>query len=348
VDDDGNYHILDMNSSRIVVFNPDGTYSHTIGRLGSGPGDLSYPISLWYRNGLLYVSDSSPLRLTRFNPDGSLVDVTTRYEITSAGIVPEIDLTEEGHILLYLRDYQKEDRLRSVALKVVVLSSRDDTLAVLATSTPQAIDPLHVRPGVRSHPILIHYSSYPNAIYRPGKGILLASGMEPVLRWYDLRGRPVQEVFLNLPEEIPSATDRRMIEESYDRLLETAPLRMDERAGTYSRDEIQLQRDNISFPDHKAYWSSIFVDREGYYWLRLSSSQLSGPRENEPVGFRVLDPDGKYLGDTWTPPVIGAMPGDGYLMALVLDERTGERIPTVFRMRSAIEGLIYPVPPGSP
>jgi hypothetical protein len=167
--------------------------------------------------------------------------------------------------------------------------------------------------------------------------------MEPVLRWFDLRGRPVQEVILNLPEEIPSPSDRIMIEEYYDRLLETAPLQMNERAGiTYSRTEVQLQRDNITFPDHKAYWSGIYVDGAGYYWLRMSSSRLHGPRKNEPVGFRVLDPNGRYLGDTWTPPVIGALPGDGYLMALVLDERTGERIPTVFRVRSAIESLQYP------
>jgi hypothetical protein len=168
IDDDGNLYVLDNNSSRIVVYHPDGTYSQTIGRLGSGPGDLNYPTDLWYRDELLYVSQGTPLRLSRFKPDGSLVDVTTRYEIPSAGIVPEIDLTEDGHLLLHLRSYQKEDRLQSVALKVVVLSSRDDTLAVLSTSSPMEADPLHVQRGVRAHPV--PFSSVPSRPRSTGRG----------------------------------------------------------------------------------------------------------------------------------------------------------------------------------
>jgi hypothetical protein len=64
----------------------------------------------------------------------------------------------------------------------------------------------------------------------------------------------------------------------------------------------------------------------------------------------VAAPDGEYLGDTTLPPMVlsdfaGIQIVGGHLLALVEDPESGERVPTVYRIRPAIDGLRYPAPP---
>jgi hypothetical protein len=67
----------------------------------------------------------------------------------------------------------------------------------------------------------------------------------------------------------------------------------------------------------------------------------------------VAAPDGEYLGDTTLPPMVltdfaGIQIIGGRLLALVEDPETAERVPTVYRIRPAIDGLRYPVTPQDP
>lgn len=71
-DDRGNIYVLDYPAQDIRVFRSDGSFSHTIGRKGEGPGEFTSAAGLnWGPDGLLWVWGSQ--RYSVFQPDGTFV-----------------------------------------------------------------------------------------------------------------------------------------------------------------------------------------------------------------------------------------------------------------------------------
>ena len=69
----------------------------------------------------------------------------------------------------------------------------------------------------------------------------------------------------------------------------------------------------------------------------------SRPCPNEVYRARVVSPEGRYAGDTQTPPVYAPIGFEGDLfLALVTNPETGERVPTVYRLRPTVPGLDFP------
>jgi len=61
----------------------------------------------------------------------------------------------------------------------------------------------------------------------------------------------------------------------------------------------------------------------------------------------VISPEGEYLGDTlWPvslePAGIGPEIVDDFLLTIVVDEETEERVPTIYRITSIAEDLKFP------
>jgi len=78
VDGRGRMYVLDYLSQDIRVFEPDGSYSHTIGRSGEGPGELMRAAGLnWAPDGNLWVWDSGG-RFSIFTPEGEFVETRPR------------------------------------------------------------------------------------------------------------------------------------------------------------------------------------------------------------------------------------------------------------------------------
>jgi hypothetical protein len=107
-------------------------------------------------------------------------------------------------------------------------------------------------------------------------------------------------------------------------------------------------RDNLAFGEFVPYWTSVVVDESGYMWLRKHET-AEQREESGIVPFRVLSPEGEYLGDTRCPfsaldygYLRYASIAHGYLVALVLDADTRERIPTVFRLIPRNDDMAYP------
>ena len=64
-------------STEILVFEPDGTYRGEIGRRGEGPGEFRSLTGLGMHGDTLWAGDAMSGRVTRFRPDGSLLEIIT-------------------------------------------------------------------------------------------------------------------------------------------------------------------------------------------------------------------------------------------------------------------------------
>jgi hypothetical protein len=73
-DSHGRIYVLDRMSKDVRVFNADGTFSHSFGREGQGPGEFSFPQAIAVNDGdSVLVVDDGTARYSVFAPDGSFL-----------------------------------------------------------------------------------------------------------------------------------------------------------------------------------------------------------------------------------------------------------------------------------
>jgi hypothetical protein len=58
--------VTDAQRDLVIVFAPDGTFSHTLGETGTGPGQFVHPAGLAVQSGRLAVADSQNQRVQVF------------------------------------------------------------------------------------------------------------------------------------------------------------------------------------------------------------------------------------------------------------------------------------------
>jgi hypothetical protein len=76
VDDAGRIYVVDGQNDRILTFEPHGHHIATLGRYGSGPGELRRPSGLWIRDDTLIIADAGNGRLQRWTPTGEYLSMT--------------------------------------------------------------------------------------------------------------------------------------------------------------------------------------------------------------------------------------------------------------------------------
>lgn len=117
------------------------------------------------------------------------------------------------------------------------------------------------------------------------------------------------------------------------------------------RDGLLGQKTSAQYPEHKAFWSFTHVEEPGgWLWLTVPVPTFGtyvrdSPRIQQQQIFRILNPAGEFIGVTSWPPEVGRFATNvvrGHLLAMVPDPETEEEIPTVYLIRPAVEGLIYP------
>ncbi len=215
------------------------------------------------------------------------------------------------------------------------------------------------------------FAPLPVARYVPGRGIVLTTGEEPVLEWFDLDGTPISRVRIDaLPDEI-TAEDETDFEVGWRRALQevTNEERARERSRSQNRPprnrrELMEMMETISargrlesmkrymtLPRTKAFWDHLFVDEAGFTWLRVPDEYHWG---SGAVRHRywILSPEGEFLGTTLTPPTMPtvnfqeqfrAVPlAHGHFMGITSDESTGTWRLTVYRVTPAVSGLSWP------
>lgn len=87
----------------------------------------------------------------------------------------------------------------------------------------------------------------------------------------------------------------------------------------------------------------IAVDDFGFIWASEPDACSSSP-----VGetrYRILSPEGEYLGDTYYPDIgiadYSGTPSRGHLLCAYEDEETGAPMVVVLKIKSAVRGFEY-------
>ena len=329
----GFFFVEDQFNVRIAVFDPTGHYVRSIGRKGNGPGEFSMMWKLMGLNGdVLTIYDLSLARTTLYRTDGTLLDVFSYSKAIS--LASSQHRTPEGYLVIINEPFQIQDNLRYSGVGFLTLSAEMDTLGSAETPlVPTMCRYLVPVMGIeQSFWIPMPYAPHPEAVYVAGRGVLLSTGAEPILFWYALDGTLIQKVLLDLPD--PTLTEREK-----DAYLEALDRRIEELEGRRKESQIAIRK-GLIFPEAKAYWSITAVDDAGYVWLGIPES----PEERERAGggriYRLLSPEGEYLGITRAP-ARGLVMGRR-LLAVITDPETDEDIPTVWRLVPAVKGFIYP------
>lgn len=121
VDDDGNCYILDLGASVIFVWNSDGSFSHTIGKPGEGPGELSFMARGGGPQGYVgahgksvYVYNGSKRNLEVFNRAGEY-QRSIALDIRG-GRTGSFYVTSNSEFLIYQQSFMRETPQREVIL----------------------------------------------------------------------------------------------------------------------------------------------------------------------------------------------------------------------------------------
>jgi hypothetical protein len=94
LDDENNIYLLDTQLSHVQVYSPTGDHLKTLGRKGSGPGEIRNPVDMSFMpDGTLGLVQSFPGKIIKLHPDGAPADT----------YIPEtMDTVEGGFLLLSL------------------------------------------------------------------------------------------------------------------------------------------------------------------------------------------------------------------------------------------------------
>ena len=86
-DGDDNIYVLDSFAQQIYAFDSEGTYSHSIGREGEGPGEISSYVSAIGvgPDNRIWVPDLRPSRISLFERDGTFVAAIRRHGFPGTG-----------------------------------------------------------------------------------------------------------------------------------------------------------------------------------------------------------------------------------------------------------------------
>jgi hypothetical protein len=270
-DAQGNLYVLDRAGSRVVVFDGTGAFVRSMGRAGSGPGELGFPGGLDVEaDGTVNVIDFGKRGMVRFDPAGEPLGVEPLPPQYGGGFVRRLD----GARVLPVRR-----PVGDVASDALLRVQGSDT-TVLAQLTPVAT----------------------KAIQLPSCGMGF-SGMPPLftpsLRWaaagsrialsttgqYDIaifeNGREVRRVRRDIAPT--PATEALALEE----VGESMQVRTDGGVRRCDAREVVEQR---GFAAMVPAVGELALSPDGWLWVRRG-----GPRES-PRAIDVFDASGDYAG----------------------------------------------------
>jgi len=331
MDTDGFFYVADPFDCRIAVYSPDGEYQRSIGRKGSGPGEYDILTVVCFDGEIFQIWDHNNHRLSRVHRDGTFLDSRRPPgDIYTSRMVSIPD----NRFLVWSNTVTNRENFAYTSAIVYTVNAAGDTLARIQTeeSLSGAFRTTTSTSGITGYTQFnIPFTSYPDAQYVPGRGIMTTSGMTPEVHWYDLSGEHTATWRLDL-------APRRVTTEIKFAYEERLRQREQERARQSGRDPRPITE--RVYPEYASFWRSSFVDDAGYVWLWV----VNLPGESEPgewARFIVLNPEGCYLGTARLPDGRARLVGN-HLLAVITDEESGEETLTIFSIHSSVEGLVYP------
>lgn len=338
MDDDGFFYVADTRDGRIVVFDPEGQYSHSFGQKGSGPGEFRQIEIQSIQNGMVSIWDFAQRRTTRFYTDGRLHDVTPLPISTARQILGLFHLPNERLLVLTLDTPVEEDRWEYEKSHATCFSSLRDSLwsldfgwvksRFLSTESADGIE--------YQWPAWYHYGPRPWCTYDFQGRIYYTDGIESVVDIYDLNGNHVLQIQLGLKPENPTSNDE-------DRARSFLRTQAEQSADTPGQDRWKSDLNKIRLPGQKALWQGINVDDTGYIWLVKSEHRYAIMDDTIPTfSYFIISPEGEYLGKTQRFKDGRIRISRGHMLLIRSDRESGERSLLVYAIRPAVAGLKYP------
>lgn len=338
MDEDGNIYVADEGNGRVAMFDSKGQYMQSFGRAGEGPGEFRSITLLGVHDDLLSAYDVEKNRTTRVRVSGELLDVTTipPQAMTEWGAtrVVEMHLLDDGKRVVIQRRMGTGRWDGYYSFRAAVMSSSFDTLWTVSTPSMRTFYTVPAFPGFSATVMPIEYGSIPDIEFAPGWGLLVSYGDKPELTRYEPDGSVADRIRIDMEPEPVTASDRAKVTDQYDK-------RISELEGA-NREYFRRRKEALVFADEKPFWTDIVVDDSGFIWMLVSESQ---PERGEAGGnlYRVLSPEGEYLGNSrWPTTLARARVSFGHLLFFESDGETGESVPVVYRITPAVQGLRYP------
>ena len=326
---DGTFFLLDGGENRILVFNQDGSYRRSIGGPGDGPGEFQSPRYLTFYENVLSLYDGRLRRTSHYHPDGAFLKSNSFLQTPPR--TRTLEMGPNGEYICF-HDISPEGRESQIheAIGVMIFSADGDTIGSMNTPVVHTASRI---PMDNSGTALIAsklFNGRPQALYHPGSGILISSGKEPWMEWYNLSGRLTRRIEIDIPRMPVSPEERRLLNERLETDLVNA-------TDDLEKSMAKIARDALKIPDDKDHWSTILVDEFAYIWAMIPTNQFG--IMGEIYHYRVLSPEGEYLGDTAWPKESWAL-SRGHI--LVIEDYSDRMIPVIYRITSKVDGFRFP------
>ncbi|MFC1529157.1 6-bladed beta-propeller [Gemmatimonadota bacterium] len=333
MDDGGAFYVPDFRPMRVVCFDAEGEYSHTIGREGEGPGEFRYLEITELEDDILTVFDSRIRRATRFNTDGTLIGTLitdyqksgTAFGYSLHGLLED----ERGRMYTYWVVRDRVDIYQMVGVAVDVLDSEGEVLFEI--ETPMIRTMYEINSGGIVAGVGLSYAGSPVIWHLDDGRFIRTTGETPDLDIFSVDGDLIGRIETGLVRESTARAEEE------HRAYYTG--RIQDATNPRSRAFNQAMLEDLRLPEFKALWSDLVVDESGYIWLKHSEKFYS---DQEPaVCWRVLSPEGEYLGETRFAAVEASI-SHGHMLTIQENEETGVQDLIVYDIRPVARGLRYP------
>jgi hypothetical protein len=260
----------------VAVFDSNGTYKFTIGRGGEGPGEFRF-ISLGALHDTVLVQDPSLARLSRFGPDGRLLDIVPTACCMMGPLLP---IHSGGGVSIptpagWLRS-RPGGGFDSLTPPDVLPSGK------LTWTFP--IAPRNGEPGYQAT-VEIPYAPSREAAILPS-GLLVWGTTDRYRLFLSRTGRDTLRVIEALAPAVPLADSLRA--EAF------ADARGGNGALAYAKPMSELVREG-DIPRSRPLWSAVQGDGEGRLWVGLPD------RDRRVARLEVFDSTGVLLGSVPSP-----------------------------------------------
>lgn len=272
-DQAGHLYVLDVEATRVFVWNLDGSFKQTIGAEGQGPGEFSFRARWGPSRGYMGIVDDQlkvyargQSRISSFALSDYSYQNSVRLE-NLRGLELGFEILTNGNYLLLSRT--RGETAFSVAL--AFYNEEGKRGLVLAENEDETID-LSGDRGNRKITIKAYEPSYVIA-YNDQKGeIIVGHSEKPKLTHYDLKGQKTGEVAFDIPRREVTAKDKA----EYEQVLARRG------SGRVTFD--------ATFPDMHPFFEKVLpLQDRGFLVYSLS------PEAGRLVGY-VIDRSGKTLG----------------------------------------------------
>ncbi len=333
MDESGYYFVPDLRPPRIVCFDNEGNYSHTIGREGEGPGEFRSLEVTGFTGDILTVFDSRTRRATSFNTDGTLINtLITDYQKAGSArayFLHGLHEDESGIQFSFWGTGDRDDEYQYQGASVTALDADGNEL--FSIDTPLIKTMFNFTSGPIQGGGSLPFAGSPLIRQLSDGRFIRTTGETPEIDLFSNRGDLIGRITIELPRESPAAAEQQMKEYYLERLQNADNER--------SRMSLQTMLDNLKFPEYKAFWSDVIIDDSGFFWLKPSEQFYAVT--DEVFDWLVLSPEGEYLGTT------RLMTGEvnvchGHLLTIQEDEKTGAQDLIVYRIHPMVRGLRYP------